>query len=273
MQKLLTTTNQLPSHETFSNHTENEEVQGALVEAQQSMRGLLDTMVDIRLELIKRHPEIDSSTLPPNRKRIRDTVDLDAVWSQLTHLSTTFSTYRQGAIERWSSKAQLTSAALSQKKFKAINQGLQAQIDAILADRDRLLKRTRQKRGDYTILDADSNLEHSDELFDDTDFYQQLLRELISSRTSQTDDLNDASQFASLRHLAQSNKKKPVDNKASKGRKLRYNVHEKLLNFMAPVPAGTWHDEMTAELYTSFLGASKTPLAVSQSLDGLELFG
>ncbi|CAJ0896802.1 15086_t:CDS:10, partial [Entrophospora sp. SA101] len=32
-------------------------------------------------------------------------------------------------------------------------------------------------------------------------------------------------------------KKKPVDTKASKGRKLRYHIHEKLQNFMVPIPA------------------------------------
>jgi protein AATF/BFR2 len=38
----------------------------------------------------------------------------------------------------------------------------------------------------------------------------------------------------------------------------RFNVHEKIQNFMAPAPAGTWHDEMTEELYSSLLGQRKT---------------
>lgn len=33
-----------------------------------------------------------------------------------------------------------------------------------------------------------------------------------------------------------------------------FNVHEKLQNFMAPVPVGTWHEAMVEELYTSLLG-------------------
>ncbi|KAH7880225.1 apoptosis-antagonizing transcription factor [Lentinula edodes] len=49
--------------------------------------------------------------------------------------------------------------------------------------------------------------------------------------------------------------KKKVDTKASKGRKLQYDVHEKLQNFMAPIHVkGTWHEEQIHELFTSLLG-------------------
>lgn len=52
-------------------------------------------------------------------------------------------------------------------------------------------------------------------------------------------------------------RKKTVDTKASKGRKLRYHVHEKLQNFMVPIPAqrGAWHEEQIDELFASLLGS------------------
>jgi protein AATF/BFR2 len=49
-------------------------------------------------------------------------------------------------------------------------------------------------------------------------------------------------------------KKKNVDTKASKGRKIRYHVHEKLMNFMAPVPVATWHNDMVNELFVGLFG-------------------
>jgi len=58
--------------------------------------------------------------------------------------------------------------------------------------------------------------------------------------------------WAALKQTKQ--KKKQVDTKASKGRRLRYHVHEKLQNFMVPIPAGSWHEEMIDELYSSLLG-------------------
>ena len=48
-----------------------------------------------------------------------------------------------------------------------------------------------------------------------------------------------------LRHataLARGKKvKKVVDTRASKGRKIRYHVHEKVQNFMIPIEAGALH--------------------------------
>ena len=43
---------------------------------------------------------------------------------------------------------------------------------------------------------------------------------------------------------------KVVDRRASKGRKLRYNVHEKLVNFMVPVP----HERTSAAVDQLFSG-------------------
>ena len=99
-----------------------------------------------------------------------------------------------------------------------------------------------------------SHLENHDaEIFDDTDFYQNLIRELIESRMVDAGDPIAAGiQWAAVRKTKQ--KKAVVDTRASKGRRLRYHVHEKLQNFMTPIPAGTWHEEMTDELYASLLG-------------------
>ena len=51
--------------------------------------------------------------------------------------------------------------------------------------------------------------------------------------------------------------KKKVDTKASKGRKLRYTVHEKIQNFMVPIPKATWHEEQIDELFASLLGGAE----------------
>jgi hypothetical protein len=109
--------------------------------------------------------------------------------------------------------AQLASggAALTQKKFKSLNQSVLTQIGGVLEDKERLLKRTQLKRVPFRVLgsesassssssssssaeaaassaatstsSADGTLidEHDAEVFDDHDFYQQLLRDLIAS--------------------------------------------------------------------------------------------
>ena len=57
--------------------------------------------------------------------------------------------------------------------------------------------------------------------------------------------------------LAKQKKKKIVDTRASKGRKIRYHIHEKIQNFMAPEPRGNWHEGMSEELFGSLLGISQ----------------
>jgi len=70
--------------------------------------------------------------------------------------------------------------------------------------------------------------------------------------------------------------KKVVETKASKGRKLRYEIHEKLQNFMVPVPVrGAWHDEQIDELFASFMGkraSLEAPGTAAVALDGLRVF-
>jgi len=54
-------------------------------------------------------------------------------------------------------------------------------------------------------------------------------------------------------------KKKQVDTKASKGRKIRYHVHDKLLSFMAPVDRYPNQDSiMSQTLFRNLLGQSLT---------------
>ena len=48
--------------------------------------------------------------------------------------------------------------------------------------------------------------------------------------------------------------KAKVDTRASKGRKIRYTVHNKMVNFMAPVPSYSWTDGAKNELFKSLFG-------------------
>ena len=156
-----------------------------------------------------------------------------------------------------------------------------------MADKDRLLQRTRLKRLPFKVIgkveessskmkkkssdkgkgrgkgaenDSESDDDSSDdeesmpmpraamggavqgydaEIFDDGDHYQDILRELIERKATATDSTDPV---AMGRHWVELSKlrskvKRKVDTKASKGRKIRYNVHEKLVNFMAPDPS------------------------------------
>ncbi|RKP22630.1 apoptosis-antagonizing transcription factor [Syncephalis pseudoplumigaleata] len=229
---------------------------------------------------------------------------LDDVWTSMKQLETSFKPFMHETMEKWHNKVQVAAGVPLNKRFKAINQGIHEQIGQVLADKERLVKRTQLKRNDYQILGKkeaapaaeDENIDaekdplkdYDGEVFDDTDFYQQLLRELIESRMVDTDDpMAIGARWAALKQQTKKNKKK-VDTKASKGRKLRYHVHDKLQSFMVPIPAGTWHQEMVDELYASLFGQQQrteqeqvqagaattatAEQAIADDLGGLRLF-
>merc|ERR1712203_85725 len=110
-------------------------------------------------------------------------------------------------------------------------------------------------RNAYDIIGTetnDDNETYNDEIFDDDDFYHQLLRELIERKTSGiTDPINLGQQWLQLQKVRAKAKKK-VDTRASKGRKTRYDIHAKLVNFMAPTyPVSSLTEEAKNELFSS----------------------
>lgn len=65
--------------------------------------------------------------------------------------------------------------------------------------------------------------------------------------------------------------RKNVDTKASKGRKMRYNVHEKLQNYMAPEDRGSWEEEAVERFFGTLLGQKMT--LVEEDVNGDEVEG
>lgn len=156
---------------------------------------------------------------------------------------------RENVLGKWSRKVQLSSgsSALQSSKFKSLNQSAATQVSSVLADMDRLVKRTRTNRSCYEL-----NGEVPDEselIFDDTDFYRLLLKDLVDRRMTEA---GSGVKWSSVKTKA----KKKVDTKASKGRKLRYHVQEEIQGFDAPRAVFTWTEEQAEELFSHLLGQS-----------------
>lgn len=63
-----------------------------------------------------------------------------------------FLPYRTRIIEKWNNKVQIVSGIPFNKKLKAVNQGINMQIEQLLIDRERLIKRTQLKRNSDKIF-------------------------------------------------------------------------------------------------------------------------
>ncbi|KAG2202837.1 hypothetical protein INT46_000496 [Mucor plumbeus] len=278
MQKVIDDTNKLPQNDTYYDFlAKSEGVEKDLENAKNELREVIDDLIDIRTDLFTQNGSIDIEEINFNtRKRHLDDDDqyIDALWHDISQINDVFVPFRNSTLEKWSNKVQVAAGARLNKKFKAFDQNILSQIESSMSDKSGLIKRTQLQRSDYKVLgkvnvEVDKEQEEIDtgkkpdrhlntydaEIFDDQDFYQQQLRELIESRMVDTDDpMAIGMRWAARKQTEQKKKKKAVDRKASKGRQLRFNVHEKLQNFMAPIPVGDWHESMVEELYTSLLG-------------------
>ncbi|XP_027327942.2 protein AATF isoform X1 [Anas platyrhynchos] len=312
MQKALVTVNRLPQPDTFPAFRKEggQEFDNAVESCCKAVEALLRVLVDIQDELLYQYPgtrhlvdgkqskpesddEIPSSSdeeqvveaqekrrrLPKRKLTMEDYPDF------LAKRYADFRTYRNSVLQKWHEKTKLASGKMG-KGFGAFERSILTQIDHIMMDKERLLRRTQTKRSVYKVLgkkeqesppvpeslpensevlpQTDSNRHLKDideEIFDDDDFYHQLLRELIERKTSSLDPNDQVAmgrQWLAIQKLRSKIKKK-VDRKASKGRKIRYHVHSKLVSFMAPIDHCTMNDDARTELYRSLFGKITRP--------------
>ncbi|KAK4048863.1 rRNA-processing protein bfr2 [Microbotryomycetes sp. JL221] len=287
LQKSTTAINTLPRLKTAQKFFNL--IQSDVEQTWQQINQLNEQLFELRTRLAQTNEQISlPNDFGTTRKRKRSSNDshsdyLDATLLDLATFDSTCEPYLKSTVTKWSDKV-LAASGLnlnSTKKFKSINQNVMSQIEHSLkqTEQDRLLKRTRINRNfekrkpiginessynnevDANVFKAlqDESIENKQtttnqdvEIFDDGDFYQQLLRDVVESRMLDLDDSTlENLRMASARHRKQ---KKIVDTRASKGRKIRYHVHEKAQNFMIPIQAGVWHDEQIDELFSSLLG-------------------
>ncbi|XP_077979295.1 protein AATF-like [Glandiceps talaboti] len=243
-----------------------------------------DSDEEINSDDSEEEKEVKAKPTQTKRKRKLEIADYGDF---LNKRHTNFQQYRNNTIEKWNDKTKVASGKFNSKAFSSFEKSPLTQIEQILGDRERLVKRTQLKRTVYRVMgqtekthdddddDDDDNEQvgtvteslprtdlHSqttdEEIFDDDDFYHQLLRDLIEKRTATTSDpVALGRQWLQIQKL-RSKVKKQVDTKASKGRKLRYDVHQKLVNFMAPVDVCTMADHTRTELLSSLFGKNSS---------------
>lgn len=130
--------------------------------------------------------------------------------------------------------------------FSKLEKSPNTQIQEILSDKDRLIKRTQRKRKNPAL--SKENDEYDPAIFNDTDFYADLLKQFISSKSYKDDLFTDPTEITRRWLELQKDKKRNkekflITSKDRKGKKINYKVHSKLVNFVAP-------DEKYAPTYT-----------------------
>ncbi|XP_021560222.1 protein AATF isoform X2 [Neomonachus schauinslandi] len=294
LQKALLTTNQLPQPDVFPifKNKGGPEFASALKNKIQKIHEGIKKKIRITCNPTAQSEEISSEDeeLVEEKKQQRRApakrkLEMEDYPSFMAKRFSDFTVYRNRTLQQWHDKTKLASGKLG-KGFGAFECSILTQIDHILMDKERLLRRTQTKRSVYRVLGkpelathplpeslpgqpeilpqapANAHLKDLDgEVFDDDDFYHQLLRELIERKTSSLDPNDQVAmgrQWLAIQKLRSKIHKK-VDRKASKGRKLRFHVLSKLLSFMAPIDHTTMNDDARTELYRSLFGQLRPP--------------
>lgn len=282
-QKLLIKGNSLPIYSKFEQMAEkSNEFANIATETEQNLFKLISQMRDLQTILLKKYPE--TKELAKKRKAIELSGDREAKRNHLSkELSNDYSNlkdYQFGVISKWYDRTKVLAPGSVKTQKQQGNIDVIRKIEGVLANKDELIKKSQLLKGGYTLFDQScativpkagrslheneeteqkQNEENNDiyctEIYDDTDFYHTQLRELIEYKTNSTGNANEMSkQFTELQRLRKK-MKKTVDTRASKGRKIRYVVHNKLVSFMAPNTSSNWDDEQKNELFKSLFGA------------------
>ncbi|XP_030318474.1 protein AATF isoform X2 [Calypte anna] len=285
IQKALLTANRLPQPDTYPLFRKEggQEFDNAVQNCCKALEALLKVLVELQDELLYQYPgtrqlvdgkqaksesddEIPSSSdeeqvdkaQEKRRNLPKRKLKLEEYPEFIAKRYADFRTYRNNVLQKWHEKTKLASGKMG-KGFGAFERSILTQIDHILMDKERLLRRTQTKRSVYTVLGKQEQESHplpeplpensevlpqsesnrhlkdiDEEIFDDDDFYHQLLREFIERKTTSVD---------------------PNDQVAMG----RYHVHSKLVSFMAPIDHCTMNDDARTELYRSLFGKMTSP--------------
>ncbi|KAI3368109.1 hypothetical protein L3Q82_007848 [Scortum barcoo] len=303
LQKALVTANQLPQPQTFPEFKRRggAELAGQLKNTHKALKALQRSLLELHDQLLYQSADTRSIALgSAGAQGDDDEIDSDEgeVGSEreagapkrklemaeypdfMTKRFAAFQPYRDATLQKWHDKTRLTMGK-SSKGFGAFDRNILTQVEQVLMDNERLVRRTQTQRSEYRVLgkreasaltsdtafpegeEAEQQLKSNvhlknldEDIFDDDDFYHQLLRELIERKTSAADPNDQVSmgrQWLAIQKLRSKIKKK-VDTKASKGRKVRFHVHSKLVNFMAPIDHSSMSDEARSELYRGLFG-------------------
>lgn len=280
LQKGLVAANRLPNPNLISAYTSSDKGKEAadsfLVEALRLSHDLLDLQVALFEKQDIQIPPAKRRKLNLNKGDGRNFAEEVILTSEdFANLEASAHPHHLAIITKWSNKIQAVSPATllpskkssfrlsgQQSTTKTAVELIQESIEGAIG-RSKAIGRTRVRRtngrriGDVRMDGEDQTRDAEDgdaEIFDDADFYQEMVRDVINTKTGKDDFIPDDWERRKAKKA-----KKLVDTKASKGRKLRYETHEKLQNFMVPVePRGLWHEEQMDELFASLVGKGVT---------------
>lgn len=252
LQKGLIATNSLTALPEQEGDASDEPYQAAEVAALK----LWNTLDSLRHQLIK--STTDSQAGQKRKRDVDSSTPSSKIWDRMQSLEVASIDQRQQTLEKWWTKVKGSTAPLTGKLNNNISSTTLTSVIQDQLAKSESVEKTKRPRSCAPVQEK-AKLLQDPNIYDDTALYKTLLNQLVDQRKSDSAP-NAASGLGAPATwvVKEAKMRKVVDTKASKGRKLRYTVHEKLQNFMAPEPRGSWEPEAIDRFFGSLLGQKMT---------------
>eukprot|EP01126_Amoeba_proteus_P055953 TRINITY_DN6978_c0_g1_i1.p1 TRINITY_DN6978_c0_g1~~TRINITY_DN6978_c0_g1_i1.p1 ORF type:complete len:357 (-),score=86.70 TRINITY_DN6978_c0_g1_i1:53-1123(-) len=250
-----------------NNTWEGPDVSSALASTSAELSSILSDFRNFQVELLRRNKNLASMVVAPSSSLYTNLDDLEGLWSEIHLQQSKLYAYEKEMIEKWHVKLSYASGNQS-TKFISFNKSAISQVERMLQEdrtKQKLFERSQIVPDGHVIFghflknqkekkeERDGENEGSDDddsvpllghqktkmhlldahIYNDNDFFDFLVREYLQTGALHVDDpVGTSQQYLKVRRLIQRKKKRNVERGASKGRKLRYQVHQKLTGFM-----------------------------------------
>ena len=261
LQKALIATNSIPTVEDNGAEDSGDKPYQA---AEDAALKLWNTLDRIRHEFIQ-----TGSTSKTGQKRKRDvnsSTSSATIWERMQDSEVASLDHRRRVLEKWWGKVKSSAPTSGKLINTAPTQNITSALQDQLA-KPGLLENTKRPRSCAPVQEKQKLIEDA-HIYDDTTFYKLLLNQLVEQRKTESGPTSGAAGVTAQWAVKEAKMRKVVDTKASKGRKLRYTVHEKLQNFMAPEDRTGWEQEAVDRLFGTLLGQKMTLGEGAMEVDG-----
>jgi protein AATF/BFR2 len=246
LQKILSVVNLLPQGESLAKFLDNKSLQN-YKETVNSFCKLLSSFIKIQKSILKKtnfYSKIDNYLFDEINEALNNISEqsVDDLENPFNNLQQSIRQICEKIINIWYRKTLTYTYKSNTKLMRILNNNFCEHIKTNINNNfENFRNNSRKKNPNEQILGkktASFAKETDKQIFNDADFYNYLLKEFVSNKQDEDTADNNNRYDLTLQYVLNRNKNKKsknVDTKASKNRKIRYDKHEKLVNFMVPL--------------------------------------
>ena len=252
LQNILINVNTLPSYLTFSKFENkvNDKIKNDINEIKNESKLLLVSLLQIHKKLFLKenlinlnedfNPINDLSSIIDYLKNNYINKDIN---NSILEFHKKIFIIVQKILNNWYRKTLINSFKINNNKvLKVLNDDFCKNILNNINNNYESVQKNNQKLNNEKLLGRkrikEEEFNYDKEIFNDIEFYNYLLKEFLNNNSNEFENSNNGENRYDLTMKYLMNKKlkkkKNVDTKASKNRKIRYEKHEKIINFMTP---------------------------------------